>query len=231
MNEVKDFEVMFEAGVKPSDFMNYAYRYRNWYEFARKKRILTPLRIVYHGQDNRMICLPFFAVDAKDKVWGVEIDGIYYGIRGLGPVRLTDISSALENAEKELFGEKPSELYRQYGGVEHRYALPQVYEMQAARKQRHEFESTVKILQDNGVSVDNWFVGDIFWANSNDRTKIRTYDARTKRRRVEAPASEEQVCLLMPVMREVYPIDQECSLTDNFRFFGENEPERTMAFL
>lgn len=231
MKDLKTFQAMFDEGVDPNDLMDYAYRYRNWYEFARKNRTLTKLRIVYHGRNNRMICLPFFAAEAKDKVWGIEIDGTYYGIKSLGTVELTQIADVLKQAEKQLFGEINSELYSQYGGIDHRYEMPQVCEIQAIRKFRHEFEATVKVLQENGVIVDNWFANDIYWANNNDRTKIRTYDARTKWRRVEAPKSEDQKCLLLPVMRIVHPIDQECSLTESFRFSDANEPERTMSYL
>ena len=230
MKDVKNFEAMFEAGVEPKDFIEYAFCYRNWYEFARKKRILTPLRIVYHGQENRMICLPFLDLNSKDKVWGIEINNVYYGIRELERVSLAYIDDALQDAEKRLFGDKVSEEYRVHD-IDHRYELPLVCELQTLRKFRHEFETTVRILLENGVVADDWFVGDIYWVNRNDFSKIRTYDSRSRRRRVEAPESDSQVCRLMPVMRFTYPIDQECLLSENYRFLGENEPERTMSFL
>ncbi|MBO6281368.1 MAG: hypothetical protein J6N49_02425 [Alphaproteobacteria bacterium] len=231
MKEIKNFEAMFEAGVNPYELINYAHRYRNWFEFARQQRILTPLRIVYLGQENRMICLPFLDLNFKDKVWGIEIDGTYYGITALGKVRQAEITDSLACAEKQLFGEEASELYRCYGCTEQRFDMPQVFELQALRKQRNGFEQTADILRSNGVEVADWFAADIFWANSNDRSRVRTYDARTRRRRVEAPESDEQSCLLMTVMRSVYPIDCECSLADDFRFYGENEPDQTMSYL
>ena len=229
--DVKNFEAMFEADVNPYELINYAYRYRNWFEFARLQRILTPLRIVYLGQENRMICLPFLDLNFKDKVWGIEIDGTYYGVKAVGVVRSAEIKSSLACAEKQLFGEKTSELYRCYGSTEQRFDMPQVFELQALRKQRNGFEQTADILRSNGVEVADWFAADIFWANSSDRSRIRTYDARTRRRRVEAPESAEQKCLLLPVVRSIEPLDRGCSLADNFSFYGENEPDLTMSYL
>ena len=230
MKDLNVFKKMYREGVTPSACAGFAYKYRNWYELMKNKRIPTRLRIVYHGQDNRMVCLPFLALDAKDKVWGIEIDGTYYSRKQIGPVSRANIEEALADAEKKLFGPTPSEVYRCYGGTDNRLSLPALFELKALRRYRQDFAATERILLENGVEMDDWYAAAEYWYRSEAST-IKILDATKAHRRTCKSKSEDQVCLLMPVIRSIRPVDPECWLTENFSFCGENEPEQTMLYL
>ena len=210
----KVYEQLSTLGINEDNIFEIMHGYTNWLKMKEKRWIPTPCRIVYRGQNDRLIVLPFLITDKMPYViWGIEIGNTYFCLDNESTMPVS-IAAEFDNARRR----QPDGMFREsfwLHDFERPLCIPTVAEMRNFARIRSAVAETVKICNRYGHTTD-LLTPDTYWVTEEigaDDLQVLQMDeihCRVLKRR-----SEKQTCRLQPVMRYNRFKDLVCS-TDEY---------------
>ena len=212
MEITKVYELLSSLHVDEDNVFDYMKGYVNWLKMEEKRWIPTPCRIVYRGQNDKLIVLPFLDIKKTPyAVWGIEIGNTYFCLNHEAAVCASDLTRP--NFLEQL-GEKINDDSFMFRGFKRSLGIPTVDEMRRFAENRLLVEETVKICDHYGYDND-LLVPDVYWTTDEiGSPNLHVVELTNKHFRVHKQRSAKQTCRVQVILRYNQFKDLTCSVDE-----------------
>ncbi|MEE6207985.1 MAG: hypothetical protein VZR95_08030 [Alphaproteobacteria bacterium] len=205
-------EELSKLGINEDNIFDLMKVYMNWLKMKERRWISTPCQIVYRGQDDRLIILPFLITDKTPfVVWGIEIGKTCFCLNHecVVPAPVVTKFDNLRRKSNEMFRE--SFWLRDF---ERQLSIPTVQEIRKFAEMRSAVEETTRICNRYGYKAD-LLTPDTYWVTDEiGTTNLRVAGLTEGNCRIRKQRSSKQTCRIQPVIRYNRFKDLICSVDE-----------------
>ena len=218
------FDFLKGMGVTSENINVYVEAFKKWNELGVN---LTPLRVVYLAEPNRLIALPFFDCKLARFVVGIEVEGTcffpHYQKKRLAPLM------PLKQAHSLLL-ERTTELLKIEGAKSPRIlAFPTTVDLENWSENDPEVAQTLSVINLDRNYVSRRILSYMrcengtYWIDPTLRQSLAKVCAKLKYSKIELrePQSEETFCRAMTVAH----LDPKYDFCGGYNEFGEFTPQ------